>query len=85
MVLNGVSLDIQKSEIIAIISPSGSGKTTLLRCINSLEKINDGSIIIQGEQLNPNSKQVHKIKEKVDFIFQRFNLFAHYTLTCKKL
>lgn len=79
-VLKGVSLDIQKSEVISIIGPSGSGKTTLLRCINGLEKIDEGSVVIQGEVFNPNSKQVHKIREKVGFIFQRFNLFSHYTV-----
>ena len=79
-VLDDISFDLNKSEVLTIIGPSGSGKTTLLRCINGLEKINGGEIIIEGEHLNPNSKDVHMIREKVGFIFQRFNLFNHMTV-----
>lgn len=78
--LNDISFDLDTSEVLTIIGPSGSGKTTLLRCINGLEKINGGEIIIEGEHLNPNSKDVHKIREKVGFIFQKFNLFNHITV-----
>jgi ABC-type polar amino acid transport system ATPase subunit len=78
-VLDDISFDLNTSEVLTIIGPSGSGKTTLLRCINGLEKISGGEIIIDGEHLNPNSKDVHKIREKVGFIFQRFNLFNHMT------
>lgn len=80
VVLNDVNIDIKRGEVLTIIGPSGSGKTTLLRCINGLEKINGGNIIIDGENLNPNSRDVHKVREKVGFIFQRFNLFAHLTV-----
>lgn len=79
-VLDNVSFDVNKGEVLTIIGPSGSGKTTMLRCINGLEKINGGEIIIDGDHLNPNSKDVHKIRENVGFIFQRFNLFAHLTV-----
>jgi len=79
-VLNDVSFDVKKGEVVSIIGPSGSGKTTLLRCINALEKTNGGEIIIEGEHLNPKSRDVHKLREKVGFIFQRFNLFAHLTV-----
>ena len=79
-VLDDISFDLNKSEVLTIIGPSGSGKTTLLRCINGLEKISGGEIIIEGEHLNPNSKDVHMIREKVGFIFQRFNLFNHMTV-----
>ncbi len=79
-VLDDVSFDVHKGEVLTIIGPSGSGKTTMLRCINGLEKINGGEIIIDGEHLNPNSRDVHKIRENVGFIFQRFNLFAHLTV-----
>ena len=78
--LDDISFDVNKGEVLTIIGPSGSGKTTMLRCINGLEKINGGEIIIDGEHLNPNSKDVHKIRENVGFIFQRFNLFAHLTV-----
>jgi ABC-type polar amino acid transport system ATPase subunit len=79
-VLDDISFDVNKGEVVAIIGPSGSGKTTLLRCINALEKIDGGEIIIAGEKLNPNSKDVHKLRENVGFIFQRFNVFAHLTV-----
>ena len=79
-VLDDVSFNVDKGEVLTIIGPSGSGKTTMLRCINGLEKINSGEIVIDGEHLNPNSKDIHKIRENAGFIFQRFNLFAHLTV-----
>ncbi len=79
-VLDDISFDLKKSEVLTIIGPSGSGKTTLLRCINGLEKVTGGEIVIEGEHLNPNSRDVHLIREKVGFIFQRFNLFHHMTV-----
>lgn len=79
-VLQGVSFEVRQGDRLSIIGPSGSGKTTLLRCINGLEKLTGGQIIIDGVPLNPNSKDVHKIREKVGFIFQRFNLFSHLTV-----
>lgn len=79
-VLKGINIDVGKSEVVSIIGPSGSGKTTLLRCVNGLEKVDEGSVIIKGEEFDPNSKHVHKIREKVGFIFQRFNLFSNYTV-----
>lgn len=79
-VLDDISFDLNTSEVLTIIGPSGSGKTTLLRCINGLEKISGGEIVIEGEHLNPNSRDVHLIREKVGFIFQRFNLFQHMTV-----
>lgn len=79
-VLKGINIDVGKSEVVSIIGPSGSGKTTLLRCVNGLEKVDEGSVIIKGEEFDPNSRHVHKIREKVGFIFQRFNLFSNYTV-----
>lgn len=80
-VLNDVSLNIKPQEIIAIIGPSGSGKSTLLRCINGLEKIDDGSIEIDGEKLDfHNEKELIKLRSKLGFIFQSFNLFPHLTV-----
>lgn len=78
-VLRGVSLSIQKGEVLVIIGPSGSGKSTLLRCINGLEKIDGGEILFEGKRLDPNSREIHRHREQVGFIFQRFNLFAHLT------
>jgi ABC-type polar amino acid transport system ATPase subunit len=78
-VLRGISLSVQKGEVLVVIGPSGSGKSTLLRCINGLEPINSGEILVEGERVNPRSRDVHKLREHVGFIFQRFNLFGHLT------
>lgn len=79
-VLKDINIDVKKGEVIAIIGPSGSGKTTMLRCINGLEKSTSGLIVFHGEEINPNSKDIHKIRKKVGLIFQRFNLFSHLTV-----
>ncbi len=78
-VLNDVSMAVVQGKVVAIIGPSGSGKTTLLRCVNALESIDSGGIIIENKPVNPKSRDVHELREKVGFIFQAFNLFAHLT------
>jgi len=78
-VLRGISLSVQKGEVLVVIGPSGSGKSTLLRCINGLEAIDGGEILVEGKKVNPHSRDVHKLREQVGFIFQRFNLFGHLT------
>lgn len=79
-VLNDVSMTVKQGKVVAIIGPSGSGKTTLLRCVNALEPIDSGEIIIESKPVNPKSRDVHELREKVGFIFQAFNLFAHLTV-----
>lgn len=79
-VLNGVSLDIAKGEIIAVIGTSGSGKSTLIRCINGLEKIQSGEILINGISINSTEKSSRQIRKKIGMVFQNFNLFPHYTV-----
>lgn len=76
-VLNGIDIDIEKGEIIAIIGPSGSGKSTFLRCINRLEEPTDGKIFIDGENILSKETDINKIREKVGMVFQHFNLFPH--------
>lgn len=78
-VLKGASLSVRQGEVLVIIGPSGSGKSTLLRCINGLEKIDAGEILIEGKRLDPHSHELHKLRADVGFIFQRFNLFSHLT------
>jgi polar amino acid transport system ATP-binding protein len=78
-VLKGINLDVEPGEVIAIIGKSGSGKSTLLRCVNGLETINEGSIMVGGAQLLPDELHLRELRLKVGMIFQQFNLFPHLT------
>ncbi|MET3355002.1 amino acid ABC transporter ATP-binding protein [Xanthobacter autotrophicus] len=78
-VLKGINLDIEPGEVIAIIGKSGSGKSTLLRCVNGLETIDQGSIVVAGAQLAPDELHLRALRLKVGMIFQGFNLFPHLT------
>lgn len=76
-VLNDISVDIKKGEVIAIIGPSGGGKSTFLRCINRLEEPDNGHIKINGEDILNKKSDINKIRQKVSMVFQHFNLFAN--------
>ena len=76
-VLNDISVDIKKGEVIAIIGPSGGGKSTFLRCINRLEEPDSGHIKINGEDILDKKSDINKIRQKVSIVFQHFNLFAN--------
>ncbi len=78
--LNGVSLTVNKGQVIVILGPSGSGKSTLLRCVNQLEEKTSGEIWIDGEKLTHNSKQIDKIRSEIGMVFQHFNLYPHLTV-----
>ncbi|RWP74927.1 amino acid ABC transporter ATP-binding protein [Mesorhizobium sp.] len=78
-VLKGISIDIAPGEVVAIIGKSGSGKSTLLRCINGLETIDEGSIVVAGAQFLPDEVHLKALRLKVGMIFQQFNLFPHLT------
>ena len=78
-VLNGISFEVSRGQVTVIIGRSGSGKSTILRCINGLEPIQEGRIRVGGELVDAHSRHVHKIREKVGFVFQSFNLFPYYT------
>ena len=71
--LQGVSLDIEKGEVVVIIGPSGSGKSTLLRCINRLEEFDAGSIIVDGIPLDT-AANINAVRTEVGMVFQSFNL-----------
>jgi polar amino acid transport system ATP-binding protein len=79
-VLKGVSFDVSRGQVTVIIGRSGSGKSTILRCINGLEPIKEGRISVDGELVDAHSRHVHKVREKVGFVFQSFNLFPYYTV-----
>ena len=78
-VLNGISLDVTKGEVICIIGPSGSGKSTLLRCINALVPIERGSILVEGQEVNDPKLDKLALRRKVGMVFQQYNLFPHRT------
>lgn len=81
-ILKGVDLTIDKGDVVVILGPSGSGKTTLLRCINFLEKADQGNAHfgdIQVNLKNASKKQIHEIRQKVAFVFQNYNLFNNKT------
>ncbi len=81
-VLKGIHLKVNRGDVVAIIGPSGSGKTTLLRCINYLEKADEGTMIFEGERYSMNTiskKEIAKIRRKTAFVFQNYNLFQNKT------
>lgn len=78
-VLKGVSLDIAKGEVVCIIGPSGSGKSTLIRCINALNDIQKGSILVEGQEVNDENLDKLELRKKVGMVFQQYNLFPHKT------
>jgi polar amino acid transport system ATP-binding protein len=78
-VLKGVSLDVMKGEVICIIGPSGSGKSTLIRCINALNDVQQGSILVEGQEVNDPKVDKLELRKKVGMVFQQYNLFPHKT------
>ena len=81
-VLRGVSLTVEKGDVIAIIGPSGSGKTTLLRCLNFLETADAGQLVFDGETFDLHhtpKKDIARLRKKTGFVFQNYNLFANKT------
>ncbi|WP_164008577.1 amino acid ABC transporter ATP-binding protein [Rhizobium phaseoli] len=78
--LKNISLSVRKGEKIVLCGPSGSGKSTLIRCINALETIQDGKIVVEGQLLDGSTKAVDAIRREVGMVFQSFNLFPHMTV-----
>lgn len=79
-VLKDISFDVNEKDIIAIVGPSGSGKSTLLRCLNMIEKPNDGKIIFEGSNLVNKKTNLPLVREKIGMVFQQFNLFDHLSV-----
>ena len=77
VILKNVSLNVEKGDVIVILGPSGCGKSTLLRCINGLEQIQDGEILLDGEVISNRKKEMHLIRQKVGMVFQSYDLFPH--------
>ena len=79
-VLRNVNLTVQRGEKIVICGPSGSGKSTLIRCINRLEEHQAGRIVVDGNELTNDLRQIEKVRSEVGMVFQSFNLFPHLTV-----
>lgn len=79
-VLRGISTDVHRGEVIAVIGPSGCGKSTFLRSINMLENPTDGQIIIGGEDIASDSVDINKVRQRIGMVFQQFNLFPNMTI-----
>lgn len=78
--LSNVSLNVGLGERVVVCGPSGSGKSTLIRCINRLERHEEGSIIVEGTELDDSSRSLNAIRARVGMVFQQFNLFPHLTV-----
>jgi polar amino acid transport system ATP-binding protein len=79
-VLRGIDLEVQEHEVVALIGASGSGKSTLLRCINLIESIDAGRILIEGEEITAKGTDVDRIRRRIGIVFQAFNLFPHMSV-----
>ncbi|HEL1605240.1 TPA: amino acid ABC transporter ATP-binding protein [Streptococcus suis] len=76
-ILNHLSLSIKEGEVVVILGPSGCGKSTLLRCINKLESIQEGDILLDGQSILSGSLSLQDIRQKIDMVFQDYELFPH--------
>jgi polar amino acid transport system ATP-binding protein len=79
-VLDDITLDVKKHDVVCLIGASGSGKSTLLRCINLLEKVDQGEIVVDGETLTNGKVDVNAVRKKIGIVFQAYNLFPHMTV-----
>ena len=80
-VLKDVDLEIARGEVVVICGPSGSGKSTLLRCINKLEPVASGEIIVDGVNLNEGARSITRLRAEIGMVFQQFNLYPHLTVS----
>ena len=80
LVLDNISMDIEKGDCVCIVGPSGGGKSTFLRCINQLETITEGNILIDGQDITNKDTDINEIRKKIGMVFQHFNLFPHLTI-----
>jgi polar amino acid transport system ATP-binding protein len=79
-VLRGIDLTLAEHEVVCLIGASGSGKSTLLRCVNLLERVDSGRIVVEGEEITARGVDVDRIRRRIGIVFQAFNLFPHMTV-----
>ena len=80
-VLKDIEFAVDEGEVVVVIGPSGSGKSTLLRCINALENINSGELVVDGMQVRDKETNLNRLRSEIGFVFQQFNLYPHMTVT----
>ena len=78
-VLNNINLEVEKGEVVVVCGPSGSGKSTLIRCINRLEPIQEGELMVDGMKVHDKKTNMTQIRAEIGFVFQQFNLYPHMT------
>ena len=76
-VLDGISLRVHQGEVVVVLGPSGCGKSTLLRCMNGLERPDGGSILVDGERIDPDARRSKELRQKIGMVFQSYDLFPH--------
>ena len=79
-VLKDISTDIYKGEVVTVIGPSGSGKSTFLRCLNRLETVTSGTVIVDGTDITDKHTNINKVRENIGMVFQHFNLFNNLNI-----
>jgi ABC-type polar amino acid transport system ATPase subunit len=79
-VLKGITMSVDRAEVVVVIGPSGSGKSTLLRCVNRLENVDQGEVIVDGRSLSGPNLDVNDVRKEIGVVFQSFNLFPHLTV-----
>lgn len=77
VIFSNLSLEVKKGEVVVILGPSGCGKSTLLRCINGLEAIQEGEVLLEDEVISNQSKKMHLVRQKIGMVFQSYDLFPH--------
>ena len=80
LILDDISFTVRKGEVIVVLGPSGCGKSTLLRCINALEPIQGGTIRLKEEKVDPGSREITLLRQKIGMVFQSYDLFPHLTV-----
>lgn len=79
-VLKDISVDVKPQEVVVVIGPSGSGKSTFIRCLNLLESVTGGKVVVNGKDLTDKKTDINEIRKNVGMVFQHFNLFPHKTI-----
>lgn len=77
VILDGIDVSIEKGEVVVVLDPSGCGKSTFLRCMNGLEMLTGGKILLDGEEVMSNGKKIARIRQRIGMVFQSYELFPH--------